>query len=347
MSNTYSVYFDANGNMQEGVPSQNPSASEEFKSKSPEDRAQSMLNTGSVTATATDAGQTIIENQSRAAVDAKDLQDGQFTGSVVSTAKTSYGSPKDPGNVTEKDIVEVPEMGETDVKTAARMGFLQQTPDGRYVDADQQPSFQQDQQGNDSTEDDIDYGPDGPPDIDFDDQTDEVAAEIASALPQEQVMMGLDEVGYQGSLSDKTVERVASALGTDAETASSKIAEVKNTYVKAGEKAMQDAGLGTPELQAEFLKSMDEDELASLRKATVMTNSTKQLNDKASQFVEDMDQRDPDGVINMAKESGIDAYRDSRTGQVVLDLPEMGQVPWKLAIREGFITRPFKPRKSK
>jgi len=279
--------------------------------------------------------------------DASDVADLHFNGSIASTAKTSYGAPKGGSNLSPSDVVELPGGLETTVAVAEQMGYLRKAADGSYIDApnafdapttEQQPDYA----ANDFDTPEEDRAGQLP-----DQEAEAFTEKLVSALPQEHLSAGVKEAVETGELSDRTLTYISEGLGISTDQAAAEVNRVASAMSRSYDKAISDEGLATPEMKADFMRWVEQTDPARAKAArqSMITKANPTGYAKlASEFVSTMDSRDPEGVVEMAKASGIEARHDARHGEVYLSIPGHGEVSWKMAVREGYVSAPYKPR---
>lgn len=71
----------------------------------------------------------------------------------------------------------------------------------------------------------------------------------------------------------------------------------------------------------------------------VLNRSTRQYVALARTYLEDLDKRDPDALLTANYGPGVSAFKHG--DEVILRLPEHGEVPWKSAVRLGLVGAPY------
>ena len=189
--------------------------------------------------------------------------------SVVSTGRDSTsGRPLAPAELTPESVVNVGGI-ETSVKVAMSMGMIRPAPGGAGFEdvtapdnASPQTQPQKEQKGQ------ISMGPYDESETLPNGNASNFFHVLTENLPPEEMKKTVDEVVQSGTLSDKSVNRIADTLNLSTEDAQKELSQLADAYNQQRSKALADKGITgeTYEIFSEFLQYKKEKDQSALRK---------------------------------------------------------------------------------
>lgn len=248
-------------------------------------------------------------------------------GDIRSTAKTPSGSPVGNRTLTDNDIVSVQGM-EVSVGVAKQIGLLTEegkdAPTAKEVSkpkAEPKPSAKE---PGDAPEAEPLPGKHAEMLLETSSKAVDAGAQNAAVLDYVQ----------SGELSEGTVGRIASSMGVEPHEARGMAQEVYSGFQQQAYQTVEKTGLN-PQAVFEWAQKEAPEQLSKAMQAHAMERTTKGYKEIAQAYVSNLDTVNPDAILGANFGSGITAKKEN--GKVILDLPGVGTVDWKGALRSGLI----------
>lgn len=243
---------------------------------------------------------------------------------IRSTAKTPSGSPVGNRALSDNDIVTVDGM-EVSVGVAKQIGLLDEQGKDAAPTPSQQPAKPSAK----------DMGDDAPKAEPLPGQYAEMLLETGSKSVDAgaQTAVALDFI-ESGDVSEGNIGRVASAMGVEPHEARGMAQEVYRGFEAQAYQTVEKTGLDAQEVFAWAQKEAPET-LKRAMHSHAMERSTKGYTEVANAYISNLDTVNPEAILGADFGSGITAKREG--GKVILDLPGVGTVDWKGAIKSGLI----------
>ncbi len=225
----------------------------------------------------------------------------------------------------------------TDVATAVGLGWIFQNADGSYTDGAGQPQAAPlqspsgtPQDGGKVTAVDAAFNAGGAAEAAFD--------ALAQAMPGTQAAI-VDGIVNGVDIPDHVAQRAAVEMGIEP---SDVVAQVETLEAGMMESALDHVAdrIGTLDVDAfeVFASTPEGAEMARQAARELLTaNDTATLEEMADQFAERMDIYAPADVLDACHDAGIPVTPDGN-GRLLLTLPNAGQVPFQVAVRQGLIS---------
>lgn len=248
----------------------------------------------------------------------------QGDGSIRSTARSQSGSPIGNRELSDNDIVTVDGM-EVSVGVAKQIGLLGE--DGKDV----APTKEAKPQPKPSADDMGDPEPAERLPGEYAEMLLETSSKAVDAGTQNAAV--LDYVN-KGELSEGTVGRIASAMGVEPHEAHGMAQEVYRGFEAQAYQTVEKAGVD-PQAVFEWAQKEAPEQLSKAMQAHAMQRSTKGYTEVAQAYISNLDSVDPEAILGARLGSGITAKREN--GKIVLNLPGVGTVGWKSALKAGLI----------
>ncbi len=252
-------------------------------------------------------------------------------GDILSTAKTTYGSPVVGRAIGRNDTVVV-DGSRTSVAAAITMGYLAMDAQGNIIVPESGPD-----------------GSDEKPSTESEDPTSEIlrlsdeGEESMTALTkasQGAQFAGIEDVIAHGEVSEATVKRMASDLGCEPEEVAAHITRIQSAYDKRLAATVKGVGVHDFEMFKEWLWSEGSrsGEAGDAVRQLLRDGPATQMIGLAERFVEDLDTIDPDAVRDACADAGVKVENSSQHKGLLLTLPNGEQVLWKVAVRNRLFT---------
>lgn len=264
-------------------------------------------------------------------------------GSVLSSARTKGGSPVFGRPVQAGDIVTVPGGMTMEASSAASLGYLTQNPDGTFS----APTGKPEAGGAATTGTDAPSASNSsgvPSDADAeafraDEATVQSMNEVVKAIGTSTAIATLGSfLDGDGEVSDALLGTIATKLGVGHEEASAKVSSVFAGLEAAVDKRLTAAGVHDLDTYEEWLGS-DARRVQQYRdaaQALATSGNTSGFDKLAASFVETLPEHSPEDLDAALSAAGVRTTRGPR-GELLLDLPDVGQVSWHAAIKQGLI----------
>lgn len=213
------------------------------------------------------------------------------------------------------------------VALAEQFGYIRRAPGGHYENAQaaQQAPAAEKAQPQDRGE------------ALQDSEAEAAITHFAAGVPAlEQIAAVEDLIRNDGVLSNDILSRASMRMGVDAGQVSAMAAKmVAGFRAQALAAVARTAGGVDAEAVLAWAKAEAREELDAAMRKQAYDRSTEGYRNLAARYVENLDQIDPEAVLNADYDSGITAFQAD--GEVILNIPKRGQVPYRIAVREGWI----------
>ncbi|SMF40273.1 hypothetical protein SAMN06265365_113139 [Tistlia consotensis] len=259
--------------------------------------------------------------------------------------------PLSPQVVKDSDLVTLSNGMTTSVKVAVRMGQLMRDGAGAYYEpgssqAPQVAAGSRIGDGQGYTPPKAEAAPSEPLEGFQDAAVEREFSHFAGAVDTYTQVSIIGEYlrGDDFDISERLLFKVADQLGVSPQEAGERLGRFATALSNQWVSTVQKAGVYD---MADFVAWCRESpvRMESLKKAMrnqAMNRTTKDYRAMAQSYLENLDQRDPEALLNAVYDGGIRAMKIGN--EVVLEVPGEGQVPWKTAVRLGMVFAPEKIR---
>ena len=241
--------------------------------------------------------------------------------------------------VTPRSLVTIAGV-ETDVRSAIHAGLLRQNADGSYASvnavlnaapAATAPTEQQQQPDQRSDQPQTDQATAVEPLADQ--EAEQIMSHAVSKMSPGLGNAVLSEiVSTDGNLSATTTEQLASALGVSPEEATRRMDKVVGAFTEQANAALG----GNHAMILEYARAHQPQALRDAMTRQARDGTTAGYRALARSFTEDLATYNPSALLatEFAKANGV---REERDGQITVEVPGMGRVGWRAAVRSGAI----------
>lgn len=277
------------------------------------------------------------------------------TRGVVETGRNNVGRHTPPHLLTEKDFVTINGI-ETSVTVAESFGLIRKLMAGGYEDVNAplvsasghpQGYEQSDPQGHQS----IDHKPDLIRDLEADATGDYPAEALSDARMENLTQAIVDstddalrrravtEVVESGEFSDHTIKSVATIMGMNEASAAQAVQSIQAAYTHQLSEGLSKAGLSDEVTQADFhawLTETKPQDAKAARRALAEKSTARGYIKHVSDYVAALGTRSPEVAVEVAQASGVSAR--VHQGDALVTIPGVGEVPWFVALKQGFVS---------
>ncbi|WP_425081274.1 hypothetical protein [Ruegeria arenilitoris] len=229
----------------------------------------------------------------------------------------------------------------TDVATAVGLGWIFQNADGSYTEGAGQPQVAPAQGTSGAPQDGAKVAGDNAPAsaaFNAGDAAEAVFDAIAQAMPGTQAAI-VDGIVNGGDIPDHVAQRAAVEMGIEPGDVVAQVEILEAGMLDSALNHVADR-IGTLDVTAfeAFASTPEGAEMTRQAARELLTaNDTATLEEMADQFAERMDVFAPDDVLDACNDAGIPVSSDGN-GRLLLTLPNVGQVPFQVAVRQGLIS---------
>lgn len=273
----------------------------------------------------------------------------QPSGNYLPTYDAAYMAPMASAQAQPHDIVDVPNVGRMTVQSALAGGFAVQTENGLVLPGgaarggadntqqEQQPEVEADQKSKELLDDPEPLA----------NSTDEqlLNSVLMDTDPGTQVA-AVNEVAAAGEISQNTINALASQMHVEPEQVQGIIEEnirpafqqqARRAFTKATGIADSEDGGPVLDGMVEWLYANKPAEMNAAIKQQLMSRSTAAYAPLAKDALANYDRVDPEGVIDLVRDSGGKAHLSDK-GEVVVTMKAGEQMTWSSAVRAGVIS---------
>lgn len=244
---------------------------------------------------------------------------------ILSTARTKLGAPV-MGDIKPTDVITVNGM-EMQASIAEQLGMLTRDQSGRYAERDG---------GVEAASQAPEQAPadDGAVQFASEHAEQNFASLITSTQPGSQVA-AMAELIETGAVSDRTLNRAATEASKEPGEMAQRVEMVKVAFKAQADASVASHGVEDANGLWEWARQNRPNDLKHAMNQHGLTRDPKVYGNLAREYVASVADHSPASVLNAQFGGGITA--SEVRGQVVLNIPGKGQMPFRTALKQGFI----------
>jgi hypothetical protein len=242
-------------------------------------------------------------------------------------ARTPWGSPRQ-GALEPTDIVQLP-SGETSVQVAESLGLIERDVHGRYVLVpDGEARALANEQPKETPQEDLGEALSDAVEADFSNLVSGSSASTQFAI--------LGQLVNDGEVNPNTIGRVSSELGIHPEETQARLGKVVESFKGQAVSAFRNAGVDDSDGFVEWCQHNRADAFKEAMQNHVIERTTQVYQPLVQEYLSTIADRDPEAVVGAQLGDGISVRQVGKT--VLLNIQGYGEVDFKTAVREKFIT---------
>jgi hypothetical protein len=253
------------------------------------------------------------------------ISDGS-DGRIITTGKSKTGSPRAPSELRPEDLVKV---GDTDieVRLAERMGFLKRLPDGTYQETGRAPTEEKQEE----------KPPEDTGEALADAQLESDLTAFVSGTDAGTQVKALMQLAENGEVNRSTLETAAAQLKMEPREVSAKLDIIADGFRDQAATFAKSHGIDDVQSFWDWAREARGREFQGAMIRHGMERSTSVYQPIIQAYLESYAERHPERALAITSKSGVTARKDPRTGEVLLNVPGRGEMPFQVAVRQRLI----------